>query len=442
MEVEELVVDDRGRGIFRVNRSSMTSAEIFAAERELIFNRCWLYLGHESEVHNPGDFRRRTVGGKPVIFVRDSDRQVRAFLNACTHRGARICRQDAGNARLFQCFYHAWTFDTAGRLVTVPDEDSYSPSFDRAERGLKELRLESYRGFVFVCYSSEVDDLKTYLAGAGEYLDLIADQSEVGMEVVHGTNLYGTKANWKLLVENSLDGYHGLPVHQTYLEYLQSLGPVPDARPAPATLEGSMPEVLDLGNGHAVIQGPETMPRPIAHWAPPFDEGAKDEIDTIWEKLVERLGEERAYLSGACSRNLSIFPNLIIVDLTAITVRYFEPIAPDYMEVSAWALAPVEETPVQRARRMDSYLTFLGPGAFGTPDDVEALESCQQGFEAVPEVEWSDISRGMTRPHPLSTDELQMRTFWRMWHACISRRPTPERVTSVETELVGSAATA
>ena len=68
------------------------------------------------------------------------------------------------------------------------------------------------------------------------------------------------------------------------------------------------------------------------------------------------------------------------------------------------------------AMRLDSFLTFLGPGGFATPDDVEALESCQIGFRAT-ENEWSDISRGMLRPAPLSTDELQMRGFWRQWHA-------------------------
>src|ERR1700681_515749 len=105
-----LVIDDRENGMFRVHRSAMTSAEIFALERDQIFNRCWLYLGHESEVDRPGDYRRRLVGGRPLIFVRDSDGTIRAFFNSCTHRGATICRQDSGNARLFQCFYHSWTF--------------------------------------------------------------------------------------------------------------------------------------------------------------------------------------------------------------------------------------------------------------------------------------------------------------------------------------------
>ena len=99
----------------------------------------------------------------------------------------------------------------------------------------------------------------------------------------------------------------------------------------------------------------------------------------------------------------------------AITVRTFYPVSPDYMEVNAWALAPIDESAEDSALRLDNFLTFLGPGGFATPDDVEMLESCQRGF-ANREVAWSDISRGMKREHPSITDELQMRAFWRRWN--------------------------
>ncbi len=115
------------------------------------------------------------------------------------------------------------------------------------------------------------------------------------------------------------------------------------------------------------------------------------------------------------SRNLLIYPNLVIIDAMAITVRYFEPIAPDRIDVTAWELAPREESEDLLATRLDSFLSFLGPGGFATPDDVEALESCQAGFRASG-VEWSDISRGMYREAPRAVDELQMRGFWRQWH--------------------------
>ena len=81
METKDLVIDDRERGIFRVHRSSMTSADLFQREREQIFNRCWIYLGHESEVEKPGDYRRRTVAGRTLFFARGKDGEVRVFLN-------------------------------------------------------------------------------------------------------------------------------------------------------------------------------------------------------------------------------------------------------------------------------------------------------------------------------------------------------------------------
>ncbi|MFZ2178039.1 MAG: SRPBCC family protein, partial [Rhodococcus sp. (in: high G+C Gram-positive bacteria)] len=111
---------------------------------------------------------------------------------------------------------------------------------------------------------------------------------------------------------------------------------------------------------------------------------------------------------------LLIYPNLVINDIMAITVRTFMPTSPDRMEITAWELAPAQELPQLRQRRLDSFLTFLGPGGFATPDDIEALESCQQGFHSGG-VEWNDISRGMART-PEANDEEQMRAFWRRWN--------------------------
>ena len=115
-------------------------------------------------------------------------------------------------------------------------------------------------------------------------------------------------------------------------------------------------------------------------------------------------------------RSLLIYPNLIINDLMVATIRYIEPVDAQHMEITAWHLVPNEESPKMHSIRLDTYLTFFGPGGFASPDDVEALESCQSGLRAI-EVEWSDISRGMLKPVPEGTGELQMRGFWRQWHA-------------------------
>jgi len=137
VELKGLIIDNPKDGIFRVHRSAMTSPEILQMKQERVFNKCWLYLCHESEVENPGDYRRRTVAGRPLFFVRGSDGKVRIFLNTCTHRGALICRRDQGNTEVLQCFYHAWTFNNQGELIGVPDEAGYGKGFNRAEMGLK-----------------------------------------------------------------------------------------------------------------------------------------------------------------------------------------------------------------------------------------------------------------------------------------------------------------
>ena len=414
MEIKDLIIDDRRRGIFKVHRSTLTSADLYRREQELVFSRCWIYLGHESEVENSGDFRRRTVAGRPLFFVRGRDDKVRVFLNSCPHRGALICRQDVGSANVLQCFYHAWSFNTNGELIGVPGEDAYGPYFDRSELSLKQApRAESYRGFLFVNFDPHAEDLITYLAGARDYLDLIVDQSEEGMRVVPGSNKYNTKANWKLLAENSLDGYHLVPTHQTYVDYIASLGTDDSGDSMAARPPG---RARSLGNGHCVSENIARNGRPIAHWHPLFGEDAREPMARVRQRLVEKYGEERAYRMADTSRNLLIYPNLIINDVVAITIRYFEPVAPDDMDVTAWHIVPREESDTVLETRLDSYLTFLGPGGFATPDDVEALESCQAGFRAS-ELEWSDISRGMLNPAPGTSDELQMRGFWRQWHA-------------------------
>ena len=163
---------------------------------------------------------------------------------------------------------------------------------------------------------------------------------------------------------------------------------------------------------------------PIAFWNPLFGEEAKEEIAQIRARLVEKYGEERTVRMAEKSRNLLIFPNLIINDTTSITVRLFWPTAPDYMEVTAWEMATKEESGHLLSRRLDNFLTFLGPGGFATPDDTEALESCQMGFNAR-ELEWSDISSGMQRA-PQGKDELQIRAFWRRWHSLVADIPYEE----------------
>ena len=115
-----LVIESREKPSFVVSREVFVSRDIFEREQRAVFDRSWVYLGHTSELKNPGDYRTRWVTGRPVIFCRDRGGQVRALINACRHRGALVCREREGNARNFYCMYHGWTYNTDGSLRGVP----------------------------------------------------------------------------------------------------------------------------------------------------------------------------------------------------------------------------------------------------------------------------------------------------------------------------------
>ena len=415
MDVEDLVIDDRDRGQFRVLRSAMTSEEILELERERIFTKCWLYVGHASEIAANGDYIRRDVGGRPLILQRGVDGEVRCFYNSCTHRGARVCRQDRGNAKTFQCFYHAWTFDSTGDLRGVPDQDGYGDDFDKSQLALRRPpRLEEYRGFWFVAFDPDVESLHDYLAGAREYIDLVADQGAgLGeLKVISGSHQYACNANWKLMVENSIDGYHGIPVHQTYFEFVAERGDIGNLVKG---FGADTARAYALGNGHAVVDYPATFPRVNGVWHPVFGEEAKDEVEAALQHLIDTHGEDRGVRIAMTCRNLFIYPNMFLLDVSGLTIRTVWPTAPDHMLLTGWGLAPADESPALLKKRIEGFNLFLGPGGLATPDDIEALEACQEGFAATSDT-YSDISRGMKR-EAKTTDEAQMRSFWRQWHA-------------------------
>jgi len=413
-----MVVEDRDNMSFQVKREVFVSRDILEREQHALFDHCWIYVGHASELKSPGEFRTRWVAGRPVIFCRDREGNIRCLINSCRHRGATVCREREGTARNFYCMYHGWTYGLDGALRSVPGEEAYPPRFDKTRMGLVAApRLESYRDFWFVNFDPDAVDLVTYLAGAKDYIDLVVDQSPSGrMEIISGTQEYDIKANWKLLVENSVDDYHLIATHATWLNYMRNSG----VNIAPPKGSGLLLPTKglgkDLGNGHLTTDNPNYRGRPVARWISVFGEEAKADIDAIRAELVARLGEARAKRVADTNRNLVIFPNLVVNDGSSVTVRTFHPTAPDRMQVSAWALGPRGESPRARAIRLDSFLTFYGPGGFATPDDVEALESVQEGMSTWREIPWSVMTRGMAKEgEQLNTDELHLREFWIHW---------------------------
>lgn len=410
------VRDEPALGLFKVARSAFTDAAVLESERAAIFDRCWLYLGHESELKAPNDYLTRSVGGRALIFNRDRSGAFHAFFNTCPHRGATVAREKCGNALGFKCFYHGWAFNNNGKFSTRVQAGVYPENF--AAAGAVDLavvpRLEQYRGFYFVNYDRDAIDLATYLDKSRDIIDLVADQSPNGMEIVGGAQEYSIRANWKLLVENSYDGYHAGETHSTYFSYLMNA--IGEGVKADVDEMEAKGQVFDLGNGHAMVEARAPWGRPVARTIPAWGEAGAEHERTAVAELTSRVGSERARRISDLDRNMGVFPNLVINDIMAITVRTFFPVSPGEMHVTSWALAPVGEPRDQRKRRLDNFLEFLGPGGFATPDDVEALESAQRGYESSAFAPWNDISRGMLKDRPAGNDEAQMRCFWREWN--------------------------
>ena len=408
--------EDGGR--FRVARSSYTDPALHAAELDAIFSKCWLFVGHDSELAKPNDFATRRIAGRPVIFLRDRGGVVRCLLNVCPHRGAQVCRQKKGSAKLFSCIYHGWAFENTGKAISIAEAETYPDKFNDPGRNdmVPVPRFESYRGLWFLNFDPQAVSLHDYLGGAREYIDIVMDQAVEGMKVVGEAQEYSARANWKLLAENSTDILHVVTLHPTYLDLVKtnSAGTMVRGKVVGAS--------VDLGNGHAVVEREASYGRPIAQWIPNWGEEAKVEIDAIYARLVTQYGEERAKRMATRARNLLIFPNLVINDIMSVTLRTFQPAAVDYMEVSVWAIAPGEEfgKPALE-RRLTNFLEFLGPGGFATPDDIEALESCQRAFAAHREAPWNDLSKGLGRT-PDATDELPQRVFWLEWRDRLMRQ--------------------
>ncbi len=416
MGIETGIINDMQRAQFLVPRHAFTDREIFEREYKAIFDRCWLYLGHASELPEPGSFLTRTVARRPILFTRDRGGEFHALYNACPHRGAMVCRERKGKSPAFMCMYHGWTFGADGHLMTLPGASGYAEGFKKdPQKQMNHVPRLARRGdFFFLSFAEDGEDLDSFLADSGDYLDLVSQHSASGMGVVGGTQEYAIRGNWKLLAENSVDGYHAACTHSTYLDYLKNANGALGATP----LEGTG---IDLKNGHAVIEYSAPWGRPIASWVPLWGDEGKVEIDNIYAELTGRLGKDRAERLARKNRNMIIFPNLVVNDIMAITVRTFFPTAPDYMEVNAWTLAPNEESEWLRKYRLFNFTEFLGPGGFATPDDVEAIEKCQLGYATGNSGLHNDISKGMVREGPPSfDDEMQMRAFWIEWDRRLS----------------------
>ncbi|MEX1056313.1 MAG: Rieske 2Fe-2S domain-containing protein, partial [Natronospirillum sp.] len=181
------LIDSRlDEGVFRVDRRIYTDEAIFEQEIKHIYEQGWVFLCHESQIENAGDYYSTFIGRQPVVVIRDVDGDINSFINACAHRGAVLTERRQGNAKTLRCRFHGWCYNTKGRCTRVKNEKTGWPEgSNREDKGLTPIgRVGSYRGFVFGSLKADVPDLEDNLGEAKPFIDLLADQSPEGIEVL------------------------------------------------------------------------------------------------------------------------------------------------------------------------------------------------------------------------------------------------------------------
>jgi 3-phenylpropionate/trans-cinnamate dioxygenase alpha subunit len=354
MEIRSLVDPERGL----INRRIFADPEIYELERERLFTRCWLYLAHESEVPNPGDFVTAYMGEEPVIVWRDLSGRLGAFLNLCRHRGNRVCRADRGNTKILTCSYHGWSYTSDGKLAVVPRADAFS-NLDRNQWGLIPVaQLDSYKGLIFATFDPEAPTLVEYLGDMAWYLDILLDRREGGTEV-SGPHRWLVDANWKTAAENfGGDGYHIASTHGSARELDV------DTTTSQTRIWGKGHQI-SCGNGHVLVA-----------WITPPENGGPwfaQPVDKLVAYMREHADEIEGRLGAIRARKVApsagtVFPNLSVHWLTR-TLRVWHPRGPDKMEIWSWAIVDKAASPeIKEVMRFASQFRFSPTGVFEQDD--------------------------------------------------------------------------
>lgn len=385
-----MLVEDKDRHIYKLHRSAFTDAELFDLEMKHIFEGNWIYLAHESQIPNVNDYFTTQIGRQPIVITRNKAGELNCIINACSHRGATLCRHKKGNKANFTCTFHGWTFNNSGKLLKVKDatEAGYPESFNKDGcHDLKKVaRFESYRGFLFGSLNPDVPPLTEFLGEATKVIDMIVDQSPEGLEVLRGASTYTFDGNWKLQAENGADGYHVSSVHWNYAATTHHRKQAACGDNIKAMDAGSWAKqgggFYSFDHGHMLLW---------TKWANPEDRPAY----RIRDELATQFGQARADWMINHSRNLCLYPNVYLMDQFGSQIRVLRPLSVDKTEVTIYCIAPKGESPEARARRVRQYEDFFNATGMATPDDLEEFRACQQGYAGIA-LPWNDMCRGAT----------------------------------------------
>lgn len=401
---QELIQSDR------IHSSLYTREDIYEEELRKIWYGSWVFIGHASEVPEPGDYVTRQIGRKSLILARDEDGEVHLFHNQCPHRGNLVCNDPEGHSNVFRCSYHGWTFNNKGELIGVPYDDGYGEDFDKDELGLSRVEnFDEYRGFLFTKLSPGGSSLEEYLGAAKSAIDRLVDLSPEGeVKLDAGWVNQKTGCNWKMIVENEPDGYHPRFVHQSLFKVIES-------RMDEGTRKESGTVTRDLGHGHTEIDFAPCY-REIGEKLVWFDRADPEKFPDYIDSLEAAAGEEEAHrrlVDGP--PHVMIFPNLFLAEMNILTVR------PRGVNTTIQAQTPTQlaGAPSVNKRVRHQFEGAMGPAGFLLGDDAEIYERTQRGVENE-SPEWVQLRRGKDREKKDEngfvvgdlTDETPMRAIW------------------------------
>ena len=367
-----------------VHKRVYTDPEIFALEMERIYGQAWIYVGHESQVKNPGDYHTTRIGDQDVIMTRGTDGKVSVLYNRCPHKGSQLVAKGDGNVgKFFRCPYHAWTFKLDGSLLSVPLRNGMEgTNFDKSHPDFSMrpvARVDSYRGFVFASQAAEGPDLVTFLDGAASSIDNLCDRSPEGeVEVVGGVFQVMQQSNWKVFYENLHDTMHAPITHESSFvaarEEAKELGEMPfellimDGNGEPYEFWEKL-ELRAYKNGHGYM---EAIFDPAAATRDPVSRAH-------FESLAAVHGEAKAReILGMNRHNTVIYgsgsPHTVFQQF-----RVIRPVSPDrtLIEIQTFRLKGAPESVFERALTYTNVIN--SPSSNVMPDDVELYRRCQEG---------------------------------------------------------------
>jgi len=403
----------------RVHGSVYTSPEIFRREMDTIFTTGWVYVAHESEVSERGDYLTRMIGHNPVVVVRSKDGIVRVLMNRCTHRANKLCNAEKGNANSFRCPYHGWTFGNNGALQGVPMREGYGADFNqvRSELGLVPApRVDSYGGFIFASLAADGISLTEHLGKATHAIDRLLNLSptrKIDLRANWMKHLH--HANWKMVVENNVDGYHALFTHASVYEAV---------KPAKVSHVPTKVDVLvrDIGNGHSEIDYSNEY-RKLDEEFVWYGRIPRAKLAGYVEALEQAYGPDQAHDALVVGPpHTLIWPNLFLAEMN---VMFVEPQETDRtIAYTTPVLIPGQDDLNDRTMRRSE--GAMGPAGFLIADDGEIGMRNQAGLAAKLS-DWLVLSRGMESDITDETGiinrdksaETPQRGFYAQWAAVV-----------------------